>query len=138
MAATDNDDLVLVYDGDCPMCNAYCRMVRIREAAGDLRLYDAREGGPIVEDLTARGLDVDEGMVLIAGEQLYYGSDAIHALSLMSSRSGFFNRLNYLVFKSKTLSAVLYPVLKAGRNLLLKMLGRSRINNLGLADNERF
>lgn len=134
----DNDRLILVYDKECPMCDAYCRMVRIREAAGQIELYDAREGGPIVEDLTARGLDVDEGMVLIAGDELYYGADAIHALSLLSSRSGFFNRINYHIFKSKRLSKVLYPVLKAGRNLLLKLLGRSRINNLELANNDRF
>ena len=120
------------------MCDAYCRMVRIREAAGDLELFDARDGGPIIDDLTARGLDIDEGMVLIAGDELYYGSDAIHALSLLSSRSGIFNRLNYRIFRSKRLSGILYPVLRSGRNLLLRLLGRTRINNLGLADNQRF
>lgn len=132
------DKLILVYDRECPMCDAYCRMVRIREAAGKLELFDARDGGPIIDDLTARGLDIDEGMVLIAGDQLYYGSDAIHALSLLSSRSGIFNRLNYRIFKSKRLSGLLYPVLRSGRNLVLKLLGRTRINNLGLADNDRF
>ena len=134
----DKPDLILVYDRDCPVCDAYCRMVRLRDAAGTVQLYDAREGGPIVEELTARGLDVDEGMVLIAGEEIYYGADAIHALAMLSSRSGLFNRINYIVFRSPRAAAVLYPVLKAGRNLLLKLLGRSRINNLGLADNERF
>ena len=132
------DRLILVYDKQCPMCDAYCRMVRVREAAGNLELFDARDGGPIIDDLTARGLDIDEGMVLIAGDELYYGSDAINALSLLSSRSGMFNRFNYRVFKSKRLSGLLYPVLRSGRNLLLKLLGRSRINNLGLADNQRF
>ncbi len=129
---------MLVYDKQCPLCDAYCWMVRIRQAAGSLELFDARDGGPIVDDLTARGLDVDEGMVLIAGDELYYGADAIHALSLLSSRSGIFNRINYHVFRSKGLSRLLYPVLKAGRNLLLKALGRTRINNLGLAGKDRF
>ena len=132
------EKLILVYDKECPMCDAYCRMVRIREAAGDLELFDARDGGPIIDDLTARGLDIDEGMVLIAGDELYYGSDAIHALSLLSSRSGIFNRLNYRIFRSKRVSGLLYPVLRSGRNLLLRLLGRTRINNLGLADNQRF
>lgn len=131
-------DLVLVYDKQCPFCDAYCKLVRVRAAAGTLKLVDARAGGPEMERITALGLDVDEGMVLIAGDELYYGSDAIHALSLLSSRSGFFNRLNFLVFRSKALSKVLYPVLKAGRNLALKLLRRSRINNLELPDNDRF
>lgn len=131
-------DLVLVYDKDCPVCDAYCRLVRLREAAGTLRLVNAREGGPLLDELTARGLDVDEGMVLIAGEEVYYGADAMHALSLLSSRSGLFNRINYHVFRSPRLAAALYPVLRAARGLLLRLLGRTRINNLGLADNERF
>ncbi|MDH3646697.1 MAG: DUF393 domain-containing protein [Gammaproteobacteria bacterium] len=133
-----NHELLLVYDKQCPFCDAYCRLVRVREAAGKLRLIDARDGGSQVDRITAMGLDVDEGMVLIAGDELYYGSDAIHALALLSSRSGLFNRFNFLVFQSKVLSRVLYPVLRAGRNLALKLLGRSRINNLNLANNDRF
>ncbi len=132
------EKLILVYDKECPLCDAYSRMVRVRAAAGDLQLINARDGGPVVDDLTSRGLDIDEGMVLIAGDNLYYASDAIHALSLLSSQSGFFNRINYHIFKSKRLSGLLYPVLRAGRNLLLKLLGRTRINNLNRADNERF
>lgn len=131
-------DLVLVYDEQCPFCDAYVRMVRVRAAAGTLKLLSAREGGPEMDRITALGLDVDEGMVLIAGDELYYGSDAIHALSLLSSRSGLFNRLNFLVFRSKALSRVIYPVLRAGRNLALKLLRRSRINNLELPENDRF
>lgn len=131
-------DLFLVYDKQCPFCDAYCKLVRIREAAGNLILVDARDGGPLVDKVTAQGLDVDEGMVLIVGEQLYYGSDAIHALSLLSSRSGFFNRINYLIFRSSRWSAVLYPMLRSSRNVALKLLGRTRINNLQLPDNDRF
>jgi hypothetical protein len=77
-------------------------------------------------------------MVLKVGGQLYYGSDAIHALSLLSTRAGFFNRLSYWSFRSKALSRVLYPVLRTLRNLLLKMLGKTKINNLGLPNNDRF
>lgn len=77
-------------------------------------------------------------MVLKVGDQLYYGADAIHALALMGSRSGVFNRLNYWVFRSPRVASVLYPMLRALRNLLLKALRKSKINNLGKANNERF
>ena len=91
-----------------------------------------------MNEITDQGLDIDQGMVLKMGDQLYYGSDAIHALALISSRSGLFNRVNYWLFKSRTVSKVMYPILKTCRNLLLKMLGKTKINNLGLSDNERF
>jgi predicted DCC family thiol-disulfide oxidoreductase YuxK len=132
------DEILLVYDQECPVCDAYCRMVRIRDSAGTLRLVNARDRSAILDEITARGLDIDQGMVLKVADVLYYGSDAIHALSLMSSRSGIFNRLTYWVFRSKTLSRILYPGFRALRNLLLKCLGKTKINNLRLPANERF
>ncbi len=131
-------EILLVYDKECPLCNAYCRMARIRAAAGELRLVDPREPGPIMDEITRHGLDIDQGMVLKVGEQLFYGSDAIHALALMSSRLGVFNRLTYWIFRSDALSHVLYPVLRFFRNLLLKLLGRTKINNLKMQANDRF
>jgi predicted DCC family thiol-disulfide oxidoreductase YuxK len=132
------EEILLVYDTECPACDAYCRLVRICDSVGKLKLVNAREPGPIMDEITARGLDIDQGMVLKIGGQLYYGSDAIHALALISSRSGVFNRLNYRIFKSRFLSRVIYPILRFCRNLLLKILGKSKINNLGLENNERF
>lgn len=131
-------EILLVYDKECPVCNAYCQVIRIRESVGELKIIDARENSEILQEITGSGLDIDQGMVLKMGNRLYYGSDAIHALALISSRSGIFNRLNYWIFKSKTVSEWLYPVLRFFRNLLLKMLGKTKINNLGVSGNDRF
>ncbi len=132
------DDLLLVYDGQCPFCNAYSNRLRLRAAAGNLRLIDARDGGPEMDRITAQGIDVDDGMVLFAGGEMFYGSDAIHALALLSSHSGLFNRINFLIFRSPRMSRLLYPVLRACRNLALKILRRSRINNLDMPENDRY
>lgn len=131
-------EILLVYDKECPACNAYCQIVRIRESVGDLKIIDAREKSEVLDEITAQGLDIDQGMVLKMGDQLYYGSDAIHALALISSRSGVFNRFNYWMFKSKAIASWLYPLLRFCRNLLLKLLGKTKINNLDIQDNEKF
>lgn len=128
----------LVYDMECPMCDLYCRLVRIRDTVGALELIDARDGGEIVDRVTAAGLDIDEGIVLIVDDEMYYGAEGMHRLALMSTESGVFNRLAYRAFRSRRVSMALYPVFKACRNLLLKLLRRTRINNLGLVDNDRF
>ena len=133
-----DDELFLVYDKECPACNMYCQMVRIRESVGKLQLIDAREPSKIMEEITAAGLDIDQGMVLKMGNALYYGSDAIHMLSLIGSSSGFFNRINYWAFRSKTVAKLFYPVLRFFRNLLLKILGKTKINNLDVKGNEKF
>lgn len=131
-------EILLVYDKECPVCNAYCHMTSIRESAGELKLIDARDPSAVMEEITRKGLDIDQGMVLKVDDNLYYGSDAIHRLSLMSSRSGIFNHINYSIFRSRTLSHFFYPLLRTGRNLLLKLLGRSKINNLKTDGNGRF
>ncbi|MFV2058470.1 MAG: DCC1-like thiol-disulfide oxidoreductase family protein, partial [Thiohalomonadales bacterium] len=128
----------LIYDKECPACNNYCRFMRIRESIGELKIIDARDPSPIVDELTALGLDIDQGMVLKMGGQIYYGADAIHTLALISSRSGVINRFNYWIFRSKRLSGILYPVLRFLRNFLLKILGKTKINNLQIHGNQKF
>ncbi len=134
----DSEEILLVYDKQCPVCDSYCRLVRIEESAGELKTIDARESSYVLDEITDLGLDIDQGMVLKRGREIHYGADTIHALALMSSRSGFFNRLNYLMFSSKRLSRILYPALRGCRNLLLKILGKTKINNLSRNNNERF
>ena len=133
-----SEPILLVYDKDCPACNAYSQLVRIRQSVGELQLVNAREDSAVMRELTARGLDIDQGMVLLVGNNTYYGSDAIYMLSLLSSRSGVFNRLNYHLFKSRRVAKVLYPLLRGCRNVLLKLMRKRKINNLGLPDNDRF
>lgn len=137
-SAGEGDEILLIYDQECPACRTYCRSVRVAESAGRLRLVNARDSTPIMEKITAAGLDIDQGMVVQRGGQLYYGSDAIHALALLSSRSDLFNKLGYYTFRSKTLSRILYPGLRILRNLLLKALGKTKINNLRVEGNDRF
>lgn len=133
-----NEEILLIYDQECPVCDNYCQVMRIRESVGKLTLVNARDDSEIMAEITSQGLDIDQGMVLKMDNKLYYGSDAIHALALISSRSGIFNRLNYYLFKSKTLSRIFYPVLRLFRNILLKMLGKTKINNLNQAENDKF
>lgn len=121
-------DQWLLYDGECPFCSAYVRMVRLRDAIGPLPLIDAREGGPELREAEAAGLDLDEGMVLKLDGRLYHGQDCVNRIAMLTTLSGGFNRLNAWVFRSPARSAALYPVLRSGRNLALRMLGRRRLN----------
>ncbi|MGP9801780.1 DCC1-like thiol-disulfide oxidoreductase family protein [Rheinheimera sp. NSM] len=134
----EQQPILLIYDKDCPVCRAYSQMVRIRQSVGELQLINAREDSNVMRELSAQGLDIDQGMVLKMADNCYYGSDAMYMLSLLSSRSGVFNRLNYHLFKSRRVAKWLYPLLRACRNLLLKLLRKRKINNLGVSDNDRF
>ena len=123
-------DVWLVYDGECPVCKTYCKYIRIREAVGNLQLVDARQPGPLMDEITAAGLDIDQGMVLKFKDAIYYGPDAIHMLTLLSTPSGIFNRINYYVFSTRVGANIFYPIGKFFRTLLLKLLGIKYIENL--------
>lgn len=118
----------LIYDGQCPFCSAYVKYLRVRESLGTLRLVNARDGGPLVDEIVRAGIDLDEGMVLKVGPTLYHGADCIHALAWLSTPSGGFNRINAAIFRSPFLARWLYPVLRAGRNAALRLLGRRKLN----------
>jgi len=134
----EKEPIILVYDKQCPACDHYCKVIRIRETVGELKIINARDASLVVDEITALGMDMDQGMVLKMGGVFYYGSDAIHALALISSRSGVLNKINYWVFKSSHLSKVLYPVMRFLRNTLLKILGKTKINNLQIKGNHKF
>ena len=130
--------VILIYDGECPLCRNFAVLLRLKRSLGELRLVNAREDKDWMQRLTGLKLDLDQGIVLVVDQRYYYGADAMHRLALLSSRSNLFNQLNYHIFKSRTLSTWLYPVLRFGRNTLLKLLRKGKINNLGKADNSHF
>ncbi|HYN53616.1 MAG TPA: DCC1-like thiol-disulfide oxidoreductase family protein [Methylotenera sp.] len=124
------DDIWLVYDGECPVCKTYCKYIRIKDAVGKLHLIDARKPSSIMDEITAAGLDIDQGMVVKFKNIIYYGPDAINILTLLSTPSGFFNRINYYIFSTNFGAKIFYPVGKAFRTLILKLLGIKYIENL--------
>src|SRR5690554_4958850 len=66
-----NRHLRLVYDGECPICQRYVRWQRIRRELGELELIDARQESEARRELTAMGINLDEGFALQIGEQWY-------------------------------------------------------------------
>jgi predicted DCC family thiol-disulfide oxidoreductase YuxK len=116
--------ITIVYDGDCPLCQTFVTRLRLRKAAGAVHLIDARQADAVVGWLTAQGYAIDDGFVVQVDDRLYYGAGAAQVLALLSSRSDWFNALNYRIFRSPARARWLYPPLVAGRRALLWLLGR--------------
>lgn len=123
---TTDAPIRILYDGDCPFCSAYVRLLRLRENFR-VELVNARDVPQEVARLQAAGLSLDDGMLVEIGGRRYHGSEAMQVLATLSSESDFWNRLNARIFRSARLSALLYPPLRAGRNLTLRLMGRRPI-----------
>jgi predicted DCC family thiol-disulfide oxidoreductase YuxK len=113
-----------VYDGACPFCSRFVRYARLRASMGPLALIDSRSGGPEVDEVGRLGFDLDQGMVLKLHGAFYHGAASVHVLALLSTRSDWFNRGVHVIFRSPQAARLLYPALRAGRNLALFLLGR--------------
>ncbi len=124
----DKPGIQIVYDGDCPFCSSYVRMTKLRQAIGEVELVNARESHPLVDDIKAKGFDLNQGMVAKFRGQFYAGADCIHLLAILTEPRGFWNRIVSRLFQSGRRSRLAYPFLKFGRDLALRLLGRSQIS----------
>lgn len=116
--------LSVFYDGECPFCSRYVGMLRLQRVQ-DVCLVDLRGDPDMRRKLEEDGFEVDRGMVVDQDGQRFGGAQAVNVLALLATPSDAMNRINRTIFASPGLAAILYPVLRMGRWLVLLLLGRS-------------
>ncbi len=104
--------LRIVYDGDCPFCANYVGLMRLRETYS-VELVNAREDRALADSY---GLDLNEGMIVDVEGRVLHGSRAVAFLSRVSRWPG--------LLRSDKVAAALYPWMRLGRTVTLKILGR--------------
>lgn len=119
--------LTIYYDGECPVCARYVTMLRLSREQS-VEMVDLRNSPGEREKLEAEGYKVDNGMVVDQAGQRYAGADAVNVLALLSTPSGFLNRINRAAMSSPVAARILYPLLRMGRWLLLFVLGKELID----------
>lgn len=124
----NNNKIVIYYDGQCPFCSKYVQLQRLRAAVGNVSLVDLRVDKTAATRLCQKGFDVDEGMIVEHAGSLFHGAGAVHALALMSTGIGPVNWVMSWAFSNRRVSNILYPLLRLGRNLTLRILGRRGIH----------
>lgn len=121
-----------LYDGDCPLCRSLARAVRIRGRYGALHLLDARhaQDDPLYIEVTRRGLSLDEGMVIHADGRFFHGGAALTFVARFGDPVDPATIVAKLLFRLEAVAALLYPLLRAVRNALLRARGVDPIDNL--------
>jgi len=117
----------IVYDGDCPFCRAYVTMTEITNAGPTL--VNARERPDLVRTLAQSGIDLDSGMAVYYQGRIYTGGEAMHLLALHSRPSGLVEKLASALLRRRRFALVVYPALRLGRNLLLRLRNRPPLSN---------
>lgn len=115
----------IIYDGECPFCSNYVRLIRLRETFGWVELIDAREKPDLVNALAAEGIDLNVGMAVRHDGRVYHGDAALHFLATASGRDNLFTRVTRTIFASPRAARLIYPLLRLGRNATLRLRRRA-------------
>ncbi|MEX0916152.1 MAG: DCC1-like thiol-disulfide oxidoreductase family protein [Wenzhouxiangellaceae bacterium] len=120
----------IAYDGECPVCRHVVRASRLRERTAALDLIDARRNRlDDVQGQDLRAVDFDEGFAVVVDGQVHHGADGARVLAALTERRGAAFRLFQWLVRTERRSRLFYPLLRAGRNLLLKILRVPKIAN---------
>ena len=111
----------LIYDGACIFCDAYVRLLSLREAVGPVELIDARSGDPRLRAYESAGYDLNEGMLFEYNGTVYFGADAINVLATLSTPGKTFNRINGALLSKRHVAQFFYPIFKFCRTITLKL-----------------
>ena len=111
----------LIYDGACIFCDAYVRLLALREAVGPVELIDARSGDPRLRAYESAGYDLNEGMLFEYNGTVYFGADAVNILATLSTPVSTFNRINGALLSKQLSARFFYPIFKFCRTITLKL-----------------
>jgi predicted DCC family thiol-disulfide oxidoreductase YuxK len=111
----------LIYDGACIFCDAYVRLLALREAVGPVELIDARSGDPRLRAYESAGYDLNEGMLFEYNGTVYFGAEAVNVLATLSTPVSTFNRINGALLSKQLSARFFYPIFKFCRTITLKL-----------------
>ena len=120
-------EIEITYDGACPLCRSAVQRLKTRSGEQRISLIDARAAPDKVAALAARGLDLDEGIVVKAGGEYFSGAEATRYLAGLHAPAGWVEKVLARSFASPRRAALFYPLFRAFRRMLLFLLGRAPI-----------
>lgn len=134
-----SEKLLLIYDGDCPVCRYYCEGLTTEKEAGELERIDFRrddcwenyalpDGASPLNGGVKVSFNPDQAILFRRGGQIYQGGEALYQLNRVSRHRARFQLCFKGLFFHKWIACACYPVLRLTRNLLLKMMKKKQKN----------
>ena len=119
-------DLTFIYDGECPFCNHFAELLEIKSKIKNISILDARKNQIITNSLLNKGYDIDKGAILLKGDDIFHGAEAINTIcNEINNPSGRLLKLLSNIFKSKKRTKILFPFLVRARRFTLISKGVS-------------
>ena len=121
-----NKDLTFIYDGECPFCNHFAELLELKSEINNISILDGRKNQNIINSLLKKGYDIDKGAILLSGDDIFHGSEAINTIcNKIENPSGRLLKLLSNVFKSNKRTKLFFPLLLRARRFALIAKGVS-------------
>lgn len=121
--AKDSPAPQLVFDGGCPFCRHFAQLSELRGGLPGLVIRDGRSDRKLRRELRQRGLELSRGAVLIDGERLLHGAEAIQWLCARMQPSAPLLKLLGPLLADPGRAQAVYPLLLLARRLALAARG---------------
>lgn len=117
----------IYYDGDCYFCTNFVKLLKLRDAVGEVSLISLREDSDEVRRILSSGLNVNSGFVVEHDGKTFHGAQAFHYLNTLAEPRNLLSRTLYWISRHEWLARLLYPLMVAGRYLVLIAQGGALI-----------
>ena len=115
-----NRDTKFIYDGECPFCNHFAELLELKSKLTNISIIDGRKNKKLIGSLLEKGYDLDRGAILLQGNNIFHGAEAINTLcKKIDNPSGNLLKLLSKFFKSNKRTNLLFPLLLRARRLAL-------------------
>ncbi len=112
---------VLVFDGGCPFCRHFAELSELRSGIPALEIRDGRQDVVLRRQLAARGFHLRDGAMVIDGERVLHGAEAIAWLCSRMLPSAALLQLLAPWLGDAGRSRAVYPLLLLARRLALAL-----------------
>ena len=120
-----SDKSLFIYDGECPFCNHFAQLVKLKSNIPSLQILDGRKNLDQLTRLYKQGYDLNKGAILLNNGNIKHGADAINWIcSEVKEVDHSLLEILRLIFTSNKRSKILFPFLLWGRRISLTFKGK--------------
>ena len=119
-------NFTFIYDGECPFCNHFAELLEMKSKINNIKILDGRKNLSIINSLLEKGYDLDQGAILLKGDEIFHGANAINIICKeVKNPSSNLLKILSSVFKSNKRTKLLFPFLLRARRFALISKGVS-------------
>tara|TARA_Y100001968_G_scaffold54362_1_gene45574 strand:+ start:209 stop:610 length:402 start_codon:yes stop_codon:yes gene_type:complete len=118
------DKSLFIYDGECPFCNHFAKLLELKRQLPTFEIIDGRKDLALLTKLYNQGYDLNNGAILIHNGNIKHGADAINWVSSqIKEPNDSILEILRIIFTSNKRTNFLFPVLLWSRRLSLTLKG---------------